>query len=328
MGKKTIIVVWLVALALAPFRIVEAQQPKKVAQIGVLNQSSANFMSKQLEAFRQGLRELGYVEGQNVAIEYRYAEGKLDRLPDLAVELVRLKVDVIAATSTPAVLAAKNTTKEIPIVFHTIGDPVASGVVASLAQPGGNITGLTMGDAELNGKRLELLKDAIPKLSRAAILWNPTSTGTQLSLKETRAAAQALKLQLQSLEVRRPKDIEPAFDAATRAKTGAMIVTQAPPITTYAKRIVDLAAKHRLPTIYPQRQWPDTGGLMSYGANLEDGYRQLATYVDKLLKGAKPADLPVEQPMKFELVINLKAARQIGLTIPPNVLARAAKVIK
>ena len=323
------IFVWLlttVLLSTAP--TADAQQTKKVARIGVLSQSNANFMSTQLEAFRQGLRAFGYVEGQNIAIEYRYAEGKLDRLPDLAVELVRLKVDVIAATSTPAVLAAKNTTKEIPIVFHTLGDPVASGVVASLAQPGANITGLTMGGAELDGKRLELLKDTIPKLSRATILWNPASSGIQLRLKETRAAAQALKLQLQSLEVRRPEDIEPAFDAATRAKTGAMIVTQAPPITNNAKRIVDLAAKHRLPTIYGQRQWPDTGGLMSYGGNIEDGYRQLATHIDKLLKGAKPADIPVERAMKLELIINLKAAKQIGLTIPPNVLVRADKVIR
>ena len=326
--NRKISILTLCAMLLTLCVSAQAQQSRKVTRIGVLSQSSANFMSTQLEAFRQGLRDFGYVEGQNIAIDYRYAEGKLDRLPGLAVELVRLKVDVIAATSTPAVLAAKNTTKEIPIVFHTIGDPVTSGVVASLAQPGGNITGLTMGVAELYGKRLELLKDAIPKLSRAAILWNPTSTSTQLSLKETQAAAQALKLQLQSLEVRRPEDIEPAFDAASRAKTGGMIVTQAPPITTYAKRIIDVAAKHRLPTIYPQRQWPDTGGLMSYGSNVEDSYRQIATYIDKILKGAKPADLPVEQPTKFEFVINLKTANQIGLTIPPNMLARADKVIR
>jgi putative ABC transport system substrate-binding protein len=317
-----------VTVILASVLFAQAQQPKKVARIGVLSQSNANFMSTQLEAFRQGLRAFGYAEGQNIAIEYRYAEGKLDRLPDLAVELVRLKVDIIAATSTPAVLAAKNTTKEIPIVFHTLGDPVASGVVASLAQPGANITGLTMGGAQLDGKRLELLKDTIPKLFRAAILWNPASSVIQSGLKETSAAAQALKLQLQSLEVRRPEDIEPAFDAATRAKTGAMVVTQAPPITNNATRIVDLAAKHRLPTIYGQRQWPDTGGLMSYGGNIEEGYRQLATYIDKLLKGAKPSDIPVERATKLELIINLKAAKQIGLTIPPNVLVRADKVIR
>lgn len=304
------------------------QQTKKAPQIGILAQSSSYFLSSQLEAFRQGLRELGYVEGKNIVIEHRHAEGKLDRLPALAGELVRLKVDVIVAASTPAALAAKNATKEIPIVFETIGDPVVSGVVASLARPGGNITGITMGGAELYGKRLELLKETIPKLSRAAILLNPTSKAAQLNLKETQAAAQALKLQIQSLEVRSPAEIEPAFDAATRAKTGAMMITQSAPITTYSKRIVELAAKHRLPLIYPQREWPDRGGLMSYGANVEDSYRQLASYVDRILKGAKPAELPVQRSTKLELVINLKAAKQIGLTIPPNVLARADRVIK
>ena len=322
------IFVWLLTTVLLGTVSAEAQQLKKVARIGVLAQSNAYFLSTQFEAFQQGLRELGYVEGKSIVIEYRHAEGKLDLLPNLAAELVRLKVDVIVASSTPAVLAAKNATKEIPIVFHTIGDPVASGVVASLARPGGNITGLTMGGAELYGKRLELLKETIPKLSRAAILWNPMSTATELSLKETQAAAKALNLQIQSLEVRSPGNIEPAFDAAARTKTGAIIVTQAPPITTHPKRIVDLAAKRRLPLIYPQRQWPDTGGLMSYGANVDESLRQLATYVDRILKGAKPADLPVERSTKLELVINLKAAKQIGLTIPPNVLARADRVIR
>jgi ABC-type uncharacterized transport system substrate-binding protein len=306
----------------------EAQQPKKVPRVGVLGQSSAHVLWTQLEAFRQGLRERGYLEGKNIAIEYRYAEGELDRLPSLANELARIKVDVIVVSSTPAVLAAKNATKEIPIVFHTIGDPVASGVVASLARPGGNITGLTMGGAELYGKRLELLKETIPKLFQAAILWNPTSTVIQQDVKETQAAAQALKLQIQSLEIRNPEDIEPAFETAIRSKTGAILITQSPPITTYPKRIVDVAAKRRLPVIYPQGQWPDMGGLMSYGANVDDSYRYLASYVDKILKGSKPAELPVERSTKMELVINLKAAKQIGLTIPPNVLGRADKVIR
>jgi ABC-type uncharacterized transport system substrate-binding protein len=328
MSRKTFIVVWLVALALASFRLAEAQQPGKVPRVGVLRQSSADVLWTQLEAFRQGLRDRGYLDGQNIAIEYRYAEGELDRLPSLANELVRIKIDVIVVSSTPAVLAAKNATKEIPIVFHTIGDPVASGLVASLARPGGNITGLTMGGAELYGKRLELLKETIPKLSQAAILWNPTSTGIQQNVKETQAAAQVLKLQIQSLEIRNPGDIEPAFETAIRSKSGAILVTQSPPITTYPKRIIDIAAKRRLPVIYPQGQWPDMGGLMSYGANVEDSYRYLASYVDKILKGSKPADLPVERSRKLELVINLKAAKQIGLTIPPNVLARADKVIK
>jgi ABC-type uncharacterized transport system substrate-binding protein len=306
----------------------QAQQPAKIARIGLLAQSSADFLSSQLEAFRQGLHELGYIEGKNIVIEYRHAEGKLDRLSALAGELVRLKVDIIVASSTPAALAAKNATKDIPILFETIGDPVASGVVASLARPDGNITGLTMGGAELYGKRLELLKETIPKLTRAALLWNPTSKAAQLNVKETQAASQALKLQIQSLEVRSSEDIEPAFDAAIREKTGAMMITQSAPITTYSKRIVALAAKHRLPLIYPQREWPDRGGLMSYGSNVENSYRRLAVYVDRILKGARPADLPVERSTKLELVINLKAAKEIGLAIPPNVLARADRVIK
>jgi putative tryptophan/tyrosine transport system substrate-binding protein len=306
----------------------EAQQPKKMVRLGVLTQSSAYFVSTQFDAFREGLRELGYVERQNLVFEHRYAEGELDRLPSLAGELVRIKVDLILASSTPAALAAKNATKEIPIVFHTIGDPVETGVVASLARPGSNITGLTMGGAGLYGKRLELLKETVPKLSRVAVLLNPMSAATPLNLKETESVAQALKLQVQSLEVRSPSDIELAFDTATRAKAGGVIVTQAPPITTHPNRIVDLAAQHRLPAIYPQRQWPNTGGLMSYGDNVDESLRYLASYVDRILKGAKPADLPVEQSTKLELVINLKAAKQIGLTIPANVLARADKVIK
>jgi len=319
---------WLLTLLfLATVTFAEAQQPKKVARIGVLNQSSPNFLLTQLEAFRQGFRDFGYVDGQNIAIEYRYAEGKLDRLAALAGELVRSKVDVIVATSTPGVLAAKSATNEIPIVFHTIGDPVETGVVASLARPGANITGLTMGGAELYGKRLELLHETIPKLSRAAFMLNPTTSAAQLNLKETLATAEALKLKIQSLEVRTPEDIAPAFDAAIRAKNGAMLITQVPPISTHSKLIIDLAAKHRLPVIYPQGQWPDSGGLMSYGANVDDSYRQLATYVDRILNGARPANLPVERARKFEFIMNLKATKQIGLTIPRNVLARADRVI-
>jgi putative ABC transport system substrate-binding protein len=326
--SKSVFCVALCAVLFASSSSVYTQQPHKVPRIGVLAQSSAYFLSSQLEAFRQGLSELGYVEGKSIVIDYRHAEGKLDRLPGLAAELVRLKVDIIVASSTPAALAAKNATKDIPILFETIGDPVASGVVTSLARPGDNITGMTMGGAELYGKRLELLKETIPKLTRAALLWNPTSKAAQLNVKETQAAAQALKLQIQSLEVRSSEDIEPAFDSAIREKAGAMMITQSSPITTYSKRIVDLAEKHRLPLIYPQREWPDRGGLMSYGSNVEDSYRRLAVYVDRILKGAKPADLPVERSTKLELVINLKAAKQIGLTIPPNVLARADKVIR
>ena len=262
---KNIFCLLLIVVVLGWGGFAEAQQPKKVPRIGFLRQSSANVLWTQLEAFRQGLRERGYFEGQNIAIDYRYAEGEIDRLPALAAELVRLKVDVIVASSTPAAFAAKNATKDIPIVFHTIGDPVASGLVAGLARPGGNLTGLTMGGAELYGKRLELLKETVPKLSRAAILWNPASTGIDLNVKETQAAGQALKLQIQALEVRSRGDIDRAFDTATRTKTGAILITQSTPITIYPKQIVDLAVKHRLPVIYPQSQWPDTGGLMSYG---------------------------------------------------------------
>jgi putative ABC transport system substrate-binding protein len=326
-GTATSLLLVLAALLFAVCFPAEAQQSKKVPRIGVLAQSSAYFLSTQLEAFRLGLREAGYVEGQNIAIEYRYAEGKLDRLPALAGELIQLNVELIVAAATPAALAAKNATKEIPIIFETIGDPVASHIVATLATPGANITGVTMGGAELYGKRLELLKEIIPKLTRAAILWNPVTTSAEF-LKETEAAAHALKLQIQSLQVRSPAEIEPAFAAATRRKTGAMMITQSPPITTYSQRIVDLAAKHRLPVIYPQRQWPDSGGLMSYGSDVDDSYRRLASYVDRILKGAKPGDLPVERSMKFEFVINLKTAKQIGLTIPSNILARADRVIQ
>jgi len=327
MGTRAIVVL-IIGLTLASVHLADAQQTNKIARIGLLFQSSPSFTSPQIEALRQELRELGYVEGKNVAFENRYAEGRLDRLPALAGELVRAKVDVIVATSTPGVLAAKNATNEIPIVFHTINDPVETGVVASLARPGANITGLTMGGAELYGKRLELLKETIPKLSRAVFLLNPTTSAGQLNLKEALAAAEALKVQIQSLEVRTPEDIAPAFEAAIRAKSGAMLITQIPPISTHSKRIIDLAAKHRLPVIYPQRQWADSGGLMSYGANVNDSYRQLATYVDRILKGGKPADLPVERARKLEFIINLKAAKQISLTIPPNVLTRADQVIK
>jgi putative ABC transport system substrate-binding protein len=305
-----------------------AEQAARILRVGLLAQSSAHFLSPHFKAFRERLRELGYVEGKNFIIEARYAEGKLDQLAPLAGELVRLKVDIIVASSTPAALAAKKATSEIPVVFETIGDPVATRVVTSLARPGGNVTGLTMGGAELYGKRLELLKETIPKLSRAGILWNPTSSAAQLSFNETQAAAQALKLRIQSLEVRRAEDIEPAFAAATQDASGAVIVTQSSPITTYRRRVIDFAVKHRLAAIYPQRHWSESGGLMSYGSNLDDNYRRLADYADKVLKGTRPAELPVERSTKFELIINLKAAKQIGLTIPPNVLARADRVIR
>jgi ABC-type uncharacterized transport system substrate-binding protein len=326
--KKKILALAICAMLLVLCTSVEAQQAKKIPRVGILRQSSGSELWTQVEAFRRGLREMGYVEGQNIAIEYRYAEGALDRLPSLAADLIRMKVDVILVSSTPAAVAAKNATKDIPIVFHTIGDPVVNGLVKSLARPGGNLTGIMMGGSELYGKRLELLKETIPKLSRAALLWNPASSPSLSNLKEARAASQLLGVKVESLEVRRSEDIEPAFAAASRGNTGALLVTQAPPITINPKRIVELAAKYKLPAIYPQRQWADIGGLMSYGADVDDSYRRLASFVDRILKGAKPADLPVEQPVKLELIINVKAAKQIGLTIPPNVLARADKVIK
>jgi putative ABC transport system substrate-binding protein len=306
----------------------QAQQPAKVPQIGFLASRSPSSFSSETEAFRQGLRELGYVEGQNIGIEYRYAEGKTDRFADLATELVRLKVDVIVTSSTPGVLAAKKASSTIPIVFGAINDPVASGLVASLARPGGNITGLTNLSPDLDGKRLELLKESFPKviITRVGYLWNPDAPGTGWTRMQ--AAASGLGLQLQPLEARSADDFDSAFEAALRERVNALITLPNPLTNTHHKRIVDFATKSRLPAIYPNRVYVDAGGLMSYAPDLNANYRRAAIFVDKILKGTKPADIPVEQPTKFEFVINLKTAKQIGLTIPPNVLARADKVIK
>jgi putative ABC transport system substrate-binding protein len=328
MNKR--ITLWLLAtLFLATVSLAEAQQSKKVPRIGVLLAPSRSAVAESLDAFEQGLRELGYVEGRNIVTEYRSAEGKFDRLSDLAAGLIRLKVDVIvAAGGLPAIQAAKNATSTIPIVFTAVNDPVASGFIASLARPGGNITGLSLGGLELYGKRLELLKETVPRVSRVAFFWYPTNLAEPLALKEMHASAQALGLEIQSVEVRSPKDFEGAFEAAAKGGARALTVHTNPAFTANRNRILDFAAKNRLPGIYPWREYVEDGGLMSYGPNLPDLYRRAATYVDKILKGAKPADLPVEQPTKFELVINLRAAKQIGLTIPPNVLARADRVIK
>jgi putative tryptophan/tyrosine transport system substrate-binding protein len=320
-----IFVLALSAMLFAVYVPVEAQQPNKIPRIGYLSSGSASIRT---EAFRQGLRELGYIEGKNITIEYRNAEGKIERYSDLASDLVSLKVDVIFVPSTPGALAAKNATKTIPIVFTSVGDPVGNGLVASLARPGGNITGLSTLAPDLSGKELELLKETVPKVSRVAVVYNPDNPGKTSSLRETEVAARALRLQLQPLEVRDPSDIEPAFQAARREKTGALIVLRDVVTIGQTKRIVELALKNQLPAIYGDRDFVDAGGLMSYGPNMSDLFRRAAVYVDKILKGAKPADLPVEQPTKFEFIINLKAAKQIGLTIPPNVLARADKVIK
>jgi len=317
----------LTTLLLALCFPVQAQQPTKIPRIGYLSPTSPSVSPTRIEAFRQGLRELGYIEGKNIVIEYRYAEGKFDRLPALARDLVSLKVDVIVAIGTASVEAAKDATQTIPIILSS-GDPVGSGHVASLARPGGNITGLTNLTPELVGKRLELLKEAVPRLSQVAVVWNPNSPAADLRMKEAEVAARSLHLQLHSAGVRSPNDLEPAFLTMKKERVGALITLRGPLIVNQSKRILDLAAKNRLAAMYDDRSTVEAGGLMSYGANQADLDRRAAYFVDKILKGAKPGALPIEQPMKFELVINLKTAKQIGLTIPPNVLARADKVIK
>ena len=326
MGKKTIIVVWLVALALVSFRLADAQQPGKIARIGVLRLGSPP--EPQIDAFRQRLRDLGYVEGKNIAFEYRYADGKLDRFPILAAELVRLKVDVIFTGNTPAALAAKKATTTIPIVVAGGSDPVATGLAASLARPGGNITGITVMNEELAGKRLELLKETTPKVSRIAVLWDSANPGTALVFKQTQAAAQELGLQLQSLDVQSVSDLEGSFKSATRSGAHALDVLRSLLVAIQLRRIADFAVKNRLPSIHDRSDFVEAGGLMSYGANIADTSRRAAVYVDKILKGTKPEDLPVERQMKFELVINLKTAKQIGVTIPQSVLFQADKVIR
>jgi len=307
----------------------EAQQPTKIPLLGRLGADSPSSAdAARREAFRQALRELGYVEGENIVIEYRYAEGKFDRLPDLATELVRLKVDVILSTGPTATRAAKGVTTTIPIVMAQDIDPVATGVVASLARPGGNITGLAALTPELSGKRLELLKEVVSKLSRVAVLGTSTLPGYAQVFKETELTAGTLGVKLQFLDVLDPKDIETAFRAASKGRADAVLTLTSAILLSQRALLADLAVKSRLPAIYHQSQYVEAGGLMSYGASITDMDHRSATYVDKILKGAKPADLPVEQPKKFEFIINLKTAKQIGLTIPPNVLARANKVIK
>jgi ABC-type uncharacterized transport system substrate-binding protein len=308
----------------------EAQPAAKVARIGYLTGNLAGNPNLP-EVFRQGLRDLGYVEGRNLAIEYRSSEGKRERLPALASELVALKVDVIVATSTPAALAAKQATRTLPIVFVGVGEPVTSGLVSSLARPGGNVTGLSVLSPELVGKWLELLKQAVPGVSRVAVLWQPGAMDDRTEeemFKAAEVAARALGVRLQFIEARGPADFERAFSDMTRARVGALTVRPAPMFVSERRRLVDLAAKNRLPVVYAWREFVDAGGLMAYGPNLADLYRRAATDVDKILKGAKPADLPVEQPTKFELVINLKTAKALGLTIPQSLLQRADEVIQ
>jgi ABC-type uncharacterized transport system substrate-binding protein len=328
--KKAGVLSILLGVMLAVAVIAEAQQPKKVPRIGYLSSFHPASESARSEGIRLALRELGYIEGQNIATEYRYAEGNNDRLAELAAELVRLKVDIIVvAGGTGIIRAAKNATKTIPIVMTGGGsDPVEAGLVESLARPGGNVTGTTTFARELAGKRLELLKEAVTKLVRVAVLYDPANSGDIVEVKELLPAdARALKLTIQHWELRAVDDFEKVFAALNKQRPDGLYVTGSPLMGANRKRIADFAIKSRLPSV-SNRAYVDAGGLMSYAADLVDSYRRVATYVDKILKGAKPADLPVEQPTKFEFVINLKTAKQIGLIIPPNVLARADRVIK
>jgi putative tryptophan/tyrosine transport system substrate-binding protein len=328
MRKAGVLSILFVMVLLAVAVKAEAQQAKKIPRIGFFIGSSPAAIAARIEAFRQGLRDLGYVEGKNIVIEWRYAEGKLDRLPALAAELVRLKIDIIGTGSPATTRAAKEATVTIPIVMAQDTDPVANGFVASLARPGGNITGLSTLAPELSGKQLELLKETVPRLSRMAVLGNSTLPGNAQALKEMELAAGAFKVQLQYVDVLDLKDIETAFRAVSKGRADAVLVLGNPIFLSQRIQITDLAVKSRLPAIYERPEYVDDGGLMTYGVNINELYRRAATYVDKILKGAKPADLPVEQPKKFELIINLKAAKQIGLTIPPEVLARATRLIK
>jgi len=320
---------WLLILfALLSSSFAEAQQAGKVPRIGFLDPTSRAVSKARIESFRQGLVKLGYKEGKNIAIDYRFADGESERLNEHAAELIRLNVDIIVTRAIPGAVAAQHATIKTPIVFVGVADAVAAGLVASLAKPGGNITGLTSLAPELSGKRLEVLRETFPKLARVAVLRNPSNAGDAITWKETEEAAQALGLQLHSLEVRSVKDFENVFESATKADGQALLTLPDPLLQSHRKEIVDFAAKSRLPGIYPDPEYVAAGGLMSYAANPVEFYARAASYVDRILKGAKPADLPVEQPTKFDLVINLKAAKQIGLLMPQKVLARADRVIR
>jgi putative ABC transport system substrate-binding protein len=322
MKRKNVVCLLTVAL-LATVSLAEAQQPKKVPRIGFL--SAAPSIDS---AFVEGLRDLGYVDGKNIVVELRSAQGKLDRLPELAAELVSLKMDIIVTQGTPAAQAVTKLTSTIPIVMATSGDPVGAGLVASLARPGGNVTGLSLLNDAVVPKQLELLKEAVPTVSSLAWMASPAILPEMMRFKELQTVGPSLGVMVQLVEIRGPESFENAFAAAVRERVHAAMIPPNSSYIPYRQQIVTLAAKHRLPVAYGFRDFPEAGGFMSYGVNVADLFRRAATYVDKILKGTKPADLPVEQPMKFELVINLKAANQIGLTIPPNVLARADKVIR
>ena len=306
----------------------DAQQSGKVPRIGFLGNSTATLEANLVGPFREGLRDLGYVEGRNILIEYRWADGKYERFPTLIAELIAQKVDVIVTAGTPAALAVKKATTSIPLVMVAVGDPVGTGIVASLARPGGNITGLTSIAADLEGKRLELLREVIPKLSHIAVLWNPASPFQVVAEKELQAAAQMLRIKVLSLGVRAAEELDNAFAAILRERPGGLLVLADRLFLHNRTRIVDFAAKQRLPGVHAYRELVDAGGLMSFGPSYAGMHRRAAIYVDKILKGAKPADLPVEQPTKFELVINLKTAKALGLKIPQSVLIRADEVIQ
>jgi putative ABC transport system substrate-binding protein len=309
--------------------VAAAQQPTKIPRIGFVSLTGdPKTPGPQDEAFRQGLRDLGYIEGKNIVVEYRYVEGKLDRIPSLVAELVQLKPDVLVVQALPAIRAAKQASKTIPIVMLATVDPVATGLVDSLARPGGNVTGLTRLTRDLSGKRLELLKEMVPRISRVGVLWQ-AAPGATIGFKEYEAAAPALKIQLQSLEVRGPNpDLQGAFQVMAKGRANALITIRSVLLLRYPRQIADLAIKNRLPSMFESSDYVEAGGLVSYAASDAESFRRAAYYVDRILKGAKPADLPVEQPTKFELVFNLKTAKQIGLTIPQSVLFRADKVIK
>ena len=328
MDRRTFLGTLTGGLLTAPLAA-DAQQAGKVPRIGFLGESSPSDRPPLLDAFRQGLRELGWVEGQNIVIDYRYAEDQVDRLPDLAAELIRLKVDLIISWGTQGVTAAKNATETIPIVMIAVRDPVGTGLIASLARPGGNVTGVSgYAGLEIVAKQLELLKETVPKIRRVAILSNPTNAYHQLAIREVNVAARSLGVQLQLLEVRGPKEFDGAFAAMVKEHAAALLVVADSLFNIHRTRLADLAARSRLPAAYGTRDLGEIGCLMSYGPSFRDLHRRGAAYVDKILKGAKPADLPVEQPTKFELVINLKTAKALGLTLPPSLLRRADQIIE
>ncbi len=326
--RKVLVLILALSLLVVPLAA-DAQQANKVYRVGVLGGVSPQTLPGSIEAFRQRLRDLGWVEGQNVVIEYRWGEGNVDRLPELAAEFIRLKVDIIVAAGTLSALAAKNLTPTIPIVMVAAGDPVGSGLVASLARPGGNVTGLSLLAPEIVGKQLELLTETVPRLSRLAVLWNPnTPSLSHILLSEAESAARSLRVQVHRFGPRSPTELEGTFSAMTKTRVTALLALADPEFLFHRTRIVDLAAKARLPAIYGLREFTEAGGLMSYAPSVVENWRRAAAYVDKILRGVKPGDLPVEQPTKFELVINLKTAKALGLTIPQSILIRADEMIQ